>query len=167
LGTSLNIRITAPDQSEKDITIKIPPIPLAYLYSNQTINSTDALRIETSYYTFGSDAIATGVQLKLFLMNGESVLLNPSASRKTDAPVIGLPILVNTKACQSGTFKAMVCENNSTEFEKSNLPVIDHGDGYLEIQTHHLSGFGVEVVPEKVSGGDDDGNCFIGVLLGA
>jgi len=44
--------------------------------------------------------------------------------------------------------------------------VIDHGDGYLEIQTHHLSGFGVEVVPETAASGDDDGNCFIGVLLG-
>jgi len=166
LGTSLNMRITAPDQNERDITIKIPPIPLEYLSSDQTISSTDALRIETSYYTFGSDAIATGVQLKLFHLNGQYVALNPSIRRKADAPVIGLPILVNTKAYQSGTFKAMVCENEGSEFEETNLPVIDHGDGYLEIQTHHLSGFGVEVVPETAAGGDDDGNCFIGVLLG-
>jgi len=63
--------------------------------------------------------------------------------------VIGLPILVNTKVYQSGTFKAMVCENEGLVFEETNLPVIDHGGGYLEIQTNHLSGFGVEVVPEN------------------
>jgi len=37
-GTSLNMRITAPDQNERDITIKVPPILLAYLSSDQTIS---------------------------------------------------------------------------------------------------------------------------------
>jgi hypothetical protein len=36
-GTSLNMRITAPDQNERDITIEVPPISLAYLSSDQTI----------------------------------------------------------------------------------------------------------------------------------
>ena len=37
-GTSLNMRITAPDQNERDITIEVPPISLAYLSSDQTIS---------------------------------------------------------------------------------------------------------------------------------
>ena len=166
MGTSLNMRITDPDQKERDITIDIPPIPLEYLYSNHPILPTDILRIQTSYYTFGANALATGVKLKLFNLNGQYVSLNPSTSRKTDAPIIGLPILINTKVYQSGKFIAMVCETEETQFMETNLPVIDHGDGYLEIQTNHLSGFGVDVVSENESGGDDDGNCFIWVLLG-
>jgi hypothetical protein len=77
-----------------------------------------------------------------------------------------LPPSVGCALYQSGTFKAMVCENDQTQFMETSLPVIDHGDGYLEIQTNHLSGFGVEVVPESVTSCDDDRNCFVGGCWG-
>ena len=165
MGTSLRLNITDPDQKERTVTINIPPIPLEYLHCEDPIQSTDLLNIQTSYYTFGSDALATGINLKLYNSNGQYVALNPSSGRRSDAPVIGLPIIVNTKVSQSGEFKAMVCEKDQTQFEASSLAIVNHGDGYLEIQTHHLSGFGVEeVIKASESSGGDEGNCFIEML---
>jgi hypothetical protein len=165
MGTTFHLRVTDPSKKERDISITIPPIPLEYLMCNDPLQPTDQLNIQTSYYTFGPNALATGINLKLFTHNGLYVSLNPSSNRKSDAPIIGLPILLNTTVSQSGNFKAMVCENESTQFESTPLPIVDHGNGYLEIQTNHLSGFGIEMVEEKQSE-DSGGSCFIEVLLG-
>ncbi|MBF0449742.1 MAG: tandem-95 repeat protein [Candidatus Magnetomorum sp.] len=165
MGTTFHLRVTDPSQKERELGIIIPPLPLEYLLCNDPLKRTDELTIQTSYYTFGPNALATGINLKLFKTNGQYVSLNPSSNRKSDAPVIGLPVLINTNVYQAGKFKAMVCETDSTQFESTSLPIVDHGNGYLEIQTNHLSGFGVELVKEEESD-DSGGNCFIEVLSG-
>jgi len=214
IGTNFHLTVKDINGEDKTIEINIPPIPLNYLVLDHTdaitydqntdmfhlenatisIQSNDLLKAVVSYYTFGGDAIGTGIQLSFEMAEGKykgsDVLYNPfldgHRSENETAPFIGIPMLLNPtsetyeKIIQSPDFWLYVEEEGDMQsgFRAERLlidPEIDVTDGVVYIQMNHLTavGLGVGEIPgdeaEESSGCvdcDNDSNCFLEMIMG-
>ncbi|KPA11139.1 outer membrane adhesin-like protein [Candidatus Magnetomorum sp. HK-1] len=169
MGTTFNINVEDPNGGLRNIDIVIPTIPIEYLFidnTDQNIEPDELLKVETSYYTFGENALATGINLKFFLANedGRYISYNPVEKRSKHAPVISLPIIINSKHYKSSgasPFVPMILESGSDQFKEESLPLINHGDGRIDVQLHHLTAIGLKVAEIEPSE-DSSGSCFVG-----
>ena len=169
VGTTFNLNVKDPNGDQRNVDIVIPTIPIEYLFidnTDQNIKPDEPLKVETSYYTFGENALATGINLKFFLANGDGsyVSYNPIDKRSELAPVISLPLIINSKFFKTNVAKSfvpMILETGNDQFKEEALPLIDHGDGRIDVQMHHLTAIGLKAVETEASE-DSGGSCFVG-----
>jgi hypothetical protein len=214
MGTNFHLTVKDVNGEDKTIEINIPPIPLKYLvldhidaitYDQETdmlhsensaisIQCNDLLKAVITYYTFGGDAIGTGIQLSFEMAEGKykgsRVLYNPFIDghrpENETAPFIGIPMLLNPasedyeKIIESPDFWLFVEEEGDMQsgFRAERLvvdPEIDVTDGVVYIQMNHLTavGLGVGEMPgdeaEESPGCVDcnnDSNCFLEMIMG-
>ncbi|KPA09034.1 hypothetical protein MHK_010771, partial [Candidatus Magnetomorum sp. HK-1] len=138
IGTTIHLTVKSVKGDDHVLAITIPPIPLNYLdldhpnniiydkdhdslsLENPGINiqSNDLLKVIVSYYTFGGNAIGTGIQLNFEMAQGKykgtPVLYNPMISGQRinqvynetgpaaapvaalpPAPFVGIPMILN------------------------------------------------------------------------
>ncbi|KPA11591.1 hypothetical protein MHK_008202, partial [Candidatus Magnetomorum sp. HK-1] len=127
MGTTLHLTVKDVHGKNQNLEITIPPIPLKNLILDHADNMTydldgdriilenpgfniqtnDFLKAVVTYYTFGGDAIGTGVQLSFEMAEGtykgSTVLYNPIVNGErlalnSNAPFVGLPMLLNPES---------------------------------------------------------------------
>jgi hypothetical protein len=192
LGTKLHLTAKDVMGIDKSIEIIIPPMPLQYLVldhtdaimydknsdmvslqdSKPTIQSNDLLKAVVTYYTFGGEAIGTGIQLSFEMAEGSykgsKVLYNPQINGKRfnqsdngTATFVSIPMLLNPQSevydqiTKSPEFWLYVEEKGDQQagFKPEKLlldPSIEAEDGIVYIQMNHLTaiGLGVGAMPE-------------------
>ena len=110
------------------------------------------------------------------MINKESqekyITYNPADKRSNMAPVIGLPIIINTNSPEyqsigAKNFVAMICETGKDSFEEEYLPMKNYGDGRIDVQMHHLTSIGIKV-DDKTDEccKDRAGSCFVNEVRG-
>jgi hypothetical protein len=185
MGTTLNLTIKDVFGIDQAVDISIPPIPLRYLVLDHTdtitydqnqdrltienpdihIQSTDLLKAVVTYYTFGGNAIGTGIQLTFEIAEGNykgtRVLYNPFnngnrlyQTNEITAPFITIPMMLNPK---SELYKHLIHSPDIWLYieEKGDLqsgfrpeklvidPEIQSSNGIIYIQMNHLTAIGL------------------------
>ena len=205
IGKQFNILVKNLDGIEKRLAIKIPPLSLIDLYidhpdfiaHDQTsdllvlkeeyiIQSNVMLNAIVSYYTFGGQAIGTGIALHFEMAEGKykdcQVLYNPMLNGdRVDlfAPFIEIPMRLNPVCkfyemlIQSPEIWMYVSEigDQYDGFRAETLLAepIRSEDGVVYIKVNHLTalGLGTGDMPEARQSDGSDGdssNCFLEVI---
>ena len=204
LGTTFDIDVTDPCGKPRKASIHIPPIPLEYLFIADELPYNDAtdyfniddvstppanlladeeIMVSAKYFSYGDDALGTGVCLEFYRMSDQSkILYNPyvknGTGRHINASKIQLPLFVNPNRwifdgylnLSHAKHKFQVYSSELGDgvdgFKSENLPCMLQDDGMVIIETNHLSQFGIKEVQESIQPvTEDDPRCFIGVLL--
>jgi hypothetical protein len=172
-GTICHATLVDNQGIDRHLSINIPPIPLEYLFIDDSngsggqlnynakmdefnsynqeieVQPDDKLKIEVNYYTFGPSNAGNGVSLSFYMtegpMAGKPVRYNPiiQNSRMENAPLLSLPIYLNPTSHKLSGISDMTTVTIETLIN-------EHGDGN--------DGFRSERVPVTI---EDDGLVFV------
>jgi uncharacterized repeat protein (TIGR01451 family) len=145
------------------------------------ILATDILRVKVEYITVGGGSLSNAVSISFETRDGVRVRYNPLLKnaagawvRDANAPVISLPILLNTKALlfkalqklsqAKGKMVTMVSElgDGTDGFKVENLNFTVQDDGLVWIDVNHLSSVALGAAGgATVPGSASSSGCFI------